>query len=382
MSVKVDYAVFSLLDEVTPRRSGVLRTRSVAVFECTSKACAPPPVGTGGSRSTGASRARTEKRERLRDTGGDKAVIKSLRSGESKAKGGDESKAKGGGRVKATATEAIGAVKESMKRRFGTKDNPRGQGEKFPKATLPKSPPPKHFKTVAEAAEYIRKNPKANVTVPPGEVRTLIGKLKEMADAKIAELKASGMSDKEAEKAGEINLCQVSVPDTNLFCNESYDIPRLKMPQFGSTATPGSQVVKMHEEGVEGVTMKEKNGVKEYNAQPLYEAHLKERGIKITEKEMPAEQLAASQVELKTTKVGGMADNPDFDPAGEAILVSRDGYIVDGHHRWGAQIVRDYLDGKGGDLKLKVKVIDMDILDILDDANAFADSIGLERKSA
>lgn len=391
MSVKVDYAVFSLLDEVTPRRSGVLRTRSASVFECQSKACAPPPVGTGGSRSTGGSRARTEKRERLRETGGNKAVIKSLRGGESKAKSGgeskaksgDESKAKGGGRVKATATEAIGAVKESMKRRFGTKDNPRGKGEKFPKATLPKQPPPKHFDTVAEAAEYLRKNPKANVTVPPGEVRTLIGKLKEMADAKIAELKAGGMSKEDAEKAGEINLCQVSVPGTNLFCNESYDIPRLKMPQFGSTAAPGAQVIKMHEDGVEGVTKStKKDGTIEYNAQPLYEQHLKERGIKITEMEMPAEQLAASQVELKTTKVGGMADNPDFDPAGEAILVSRDGYIVDGHHRWGAQVVRDYLDGKGGDLKLKVKVIDMDILDILDDANNFADSIGLERKSA
>jgi hypothetical protein len=96
---------------------------------------------------------------------------------------------------------------------------------------------------------------------------------------------------------------------------------------------------------------------------------------------MPASQLSASQVEMKSSKVGGMADSDTFDPADTPILVSKDGYIVDGHHRWGAQLVRDYLDGKAGDLELKVRVIDMGILDILEDSNNFNDALGMDRKS-
>jgi hypothetical protein len=376
MSVKVDYNILSMFEEVDTPRRGVVTTQSTAVFACKSKACAPPPVGTGGSKSTGGSRARTAERGEIAAKGGKKALINSLRKNAA-AKGGSEPK----GRLRGSK-EAVGRMREKLSK-YGTKLDPRGKGQKYPKATLPKQPPPKKFATAEEAMKAIRKNPKLNVEVPESELRTLVTELKKLAVERIEAGKAKGLSKAEADKAGEINLCQVSVPGTNMFCGESYDIPRLKMPQFGSSAAPSAKVIDMFNKGAKGVTKKtDEKGNDEYNVQPLYEQHLKNRGIKITEKMMPASQLSASQVEMKSSKVGGMADSDTFNPADTPILVSKDGYIVDGHHRWGAQLVRDYMDGKGGDLNLKVKVIDMDILDILEDANNFADTLGLERKAA
>jgi hypothetical protein len=59
-----------------------------------------------------------------------------------------------------------------------------------------------------------------------------------------------------------------------------------------------------------------------------------------------------------------------------ALFVSKDNYIVDGHHRWAATIGVDYEDGKD-DLKMPVQRIDMDIIDILLEANRFADEWGI-----
>jgi hypothetical protein len=315
--------------------------------------------------------------EAERARGGNKAAIAEIK----RQSGGKGAAPRSGGKIVSVGKSIAEKAKE-----LGTALNPRGKGTKYAKATLPKEPPPKKFSTAEEAMKEIRKNPKANVEVPPSQVRTLVTEMKKLAVERIEAAKAKGLSKEEAEKAGEINLCQVSVPGTNLFCGDSYDIPRLKMPQFGSSATPGAKVIQMLKDGVEGVSMKvNKDGQDEYNVQPLYEQHLKERGISIRETTMPASQLSASQVEMKSSKVGGMAEaatEGKFDPADTPILVSKDGYIVDGHHRWGAQLVQDYLDGKAGDLELKVKVIDMDILDILEDANNFADTLGLERKAA
>jgi hypothetical protein len=62
--------------------------------------------------------------------------------------------------------------------------------------------------------------------------------------------------------------------------------------------------------------------------------------------------------------------------------VSKDGYVIDGHHRWAAKVGLDGSDGKLGDMKMKVKVIDMPIQDVLREANAFTSIMGIEPKSA
>jgi ParB-like chromosome segregation protein Spo0J len=77
-----------------------------------------------------------------------------------------------------------------------------------------------------------------------------------------------------------------------------------------------------------------------------------------------------------------MKNNRDFDPGSGEIFVSKDGYVIDGHHRWAAQVARDYEDGKGGDLNMKVRVVDMPIMDVLKEANSWADDFGIMPKEA
>ena len=193
------------------------------------------------------------------------------------------------------------------------------------------------------------------------DAHTLLGELSKMAK----EAKASN------GKPPDYDLCQVSVPGTNLFCGESKGIPRKQMPQFSGTPSPGSPAESMP-----------KNSKGEVDGTKAFVEHMEGLGVKIEEKTVLASTLKASQNELVGEKVAGMMDNPDFDPAGEAIFVSRDGFVIDGHHRWAAQVGRDLEDGAVGDLPLNVRVVDMDILEVLEVANKFAQEIGIAPKAA
>ena len=80
-------------------------------------------------------------------------------------------------------------------------------------------------------------------------------------------------------------------------------------------------------------------------------------------------------------KVGGMMTSKDYDPSAEPIFVSRDGYVVDGHHRWAATVGKDAEDGKlGNNHKMNVIELDAPISQILKEANAWTDSFGIKRK--
>lgn len=174
------------------------------------------------------------------------------------------------------------------------------------------------------------------------------------------------------KEAPNINLCKVSIPGTNLFCGANKGIPRKSMPQFSGRPEEGSPASK-----------KKANAKGEVDGTREFENHLTvEKGIKVSKKTMKAADLKATQTELVGTKVVGMINNKDFDPAGAEIFVSSDGYIIDGHHRWAAQIGRDTSDGKLGDLELKVRVVDMPISQIIPLANKWAGEFGIAPKEA
>jgi len=191
-------------------------------------------------------------------------------------------------------------------------------------------------------------------------VATLIDKLNEMVqDAK-----------KKGEKAPNYDLCKVSVPGTNLFCSESKGIARVNMPQFSGTPIPGSKADSFPKSDDGNV-----DGTKEF------EKHLAKLGIGVRRKKVLAAELKATQNELVGSKVVGMIGNEKFDPAGEPIFVSRDGYVIDGHHRWAAQVGRDLSDGTLGDLELNVIEVDAPISEILREANKWAEDFGIAAKS-
>lgn len=195
-----------------------------------------------------------------------------------------------------------------------------------------------------------------------GEVNTLIDRLKKITQ----DAKAKG------EKAPNYDLCQVSVPGTNLFCGDSLGIPRLKMPQLGGKPRPDSDADKLP---------KDKNG--EVNGGDAFRKHLEDKGVGVEDKKMNAAELKPSQGQLVGSNVAGMMSSSDageYDPGDEPIFVSRDGYVIDGHHRWAAMVGADLADGKLGEMKMNVRVIDMDIKEVLDEATKFSDEFGILAK--
>jgi len=105
--------------------------------------------------------------------------------------------------------------------------------------------------------------------------------------------------------------------------------------------------------------------------------------VKITNKKMPVTQLKATQKEINASKAQGMADAAKlgkFDPSKATILVSKDGYILDGHHRWAAlQIMAKDPDIKEVP-KMNVVQVDLPVKKLLQVANAYTDAVGNARK--
>jgi hypothetical protein len=179
---------------------------------------------------------------------------------------------------------------------------------------------------------------------------------------------AAWAKDAEArgEKAPPLNLCQVSVPGTNLFCAESKGVPRVKMPQLGGTPPPGTPAAKLVDE----------RGRADL-ADPFITS-LRAAGINVTDDVIPAAELKATQEELDGRSVANLAAAIRGGTFVDApIFVTRDGYILDGHHRWAAKVAVDTDDGQMGEIQMPVRVVDMEIGAALDYANAFAASMGM-----
>lgn len=200
------------------------------------------------------------------------------------------------------------------------------------------------------------------------KVRISADEVDDFLDRLNAEIKAAERSGRPTPN---INLCKISVPGTNLFCGDNKGVPRKEMPQLGGKPRPGSDASKLP-----------KSDKGEVDGAKKFVEHLEGKGVKVTSDTVKASSLKASQNELVGAKVVGMKNNRDFDPSSGEIFVSKDGYVIDGHHRWAAQVARDYEDGKGGDLNMKVRVVDMPIMDVLKEANSWADNFGIMPKEA
>lgn len=200
------------------------------------------------------------------------------------------------------------------------------------------------------------------------EVGTLLHRLKEIVD----EAKASGDTSKTYD------LCKVAVPGTNLFCVESKGVLREKMPQFKNTKIrPGSDADKKRKHDP---SWRDKKGnPEEVSVEDEFVQSLIDKGIELSDPtDVPASKLKASQDEVNGGKVVGMAQAMREGKIPEApIFITRDGYIVDGHHRWAAKVAVDLDDGVRGDVTMPVRVIDMDIMAALEYANDFTEKMGL-----
>ena len=156
------------------------------------------------------------------------------------------------------------------------------------------------------------------------------------------------------------DLCKVTVPGTNLFCAETKGYPRIQMPQLSTpTPVPGSFADSLPRHPIYG----------DVNLVSAFLGFLRDSGYTVTEKDVMARDLKASQAELNGSKVvrniAGRRADLARDPNSPArpIIVTSDGYIVDGHHGWATQVALSYADGV--DVVQPVQEIDASILDIL-----------------
>jgi hypothetical protein len=115
-------------------------------------------------------------------------------------------------------------------------------------------------------------------------------------------------------------------------------------------------------------------------------AKMKKQGVRVTEGKMKVGHLKASQDEIQAKKAIGMAGSyldGTFGKIKNAIVVSKDGYIVDGHHRWAALLTVDPSEEMN---VIRVGVPIKPLLDMVNDHEGVekrgleAASIGQEKK--
>lgn len=235
-----------------------------------------------------------------------------------------------------------------------------------PKSDKPKSDIPM-LKDLMPNANFDRKPLSAVTPIERQQISTIIDKLAEL-----------GKQAKErGEKAPNFNLCQVTVPGTNLYCDGNKGIPREDMPQFKGTPVPGSPADKLP---------KDENG--EADTEEFFKQMLEKDGIKVSEPTaVPPDRLKATQSELVGPKVAGMSkvledpNHPAYEKITAPIYVSNDGYVLDGHHRWAA-VVAHNASNPDNQIPMNVRVIDEPIEPLVKRSNSFAEKMGIRAKKA
>ena len=192
-------------------------------------------------------------------------------------------------------------------------------------------------------------------TETPAEVSILLDELAKASD----EAKAKG------DKAPSYNLCEISVPGTNMFCGDDLDIDRKDMPQLVGKPEPDSPA-----------SLLKPNPQDEIDLGPLFREFIIQEGYDVTQETVDASELKASQNELDGVKVAALrkiyeAGGLNWTP----LFVSRDNYIVDGHHRWAAIVGAEFQEGHPIDIE--IERVDEDIKPLLDQAKIFAAGLGI-----
>lgn len=198
----------------------------------------------------------------------------------------------------------------------------------------------------------------------PDQVSTLVNKIKSEYDAAVA-------AGKKGKDLPVWNIAAISVAGTNLFAQENLDIPRVEMPQIGGKVFPGSRA---DAERLKRNPMKD-----EVDLTQDFLKELKESGIESKEETRVASHLKATQDELDGAKIGAIANAIAANQVPEKrITVTRDGYVLDGHHRWAGTIVNDLKDNHPGDLTMPVITLDIDIGTALSRAREFQEKWGIK----
>jgi thioredoxin reductase len=195
-----------------------------------------------------------------------------------------------------------------------------------------------HTNNVHDAARALAEDRKVELKQPK-QVSTLLHELGKKAQE----------FAKQGKNAPVYNLCNVSVAGTNLFCAQSKGIPRIQMPQMDDDQTKA------------------------------FRQYLKDKGYKVTKEREFAANLRATQSELNGAKVAAVMEHlrGKDQHQSKRLIISRDDYILDGHHHWAGKLGLDAEDGDlTNDTKLKIARVDIPIIKLLEEAEKFTGGKG------
>lgn len=222
-----------------------------------------------------------------------------------------------------------------------------GETVRIPKSGKHKGRVPFHM-TTAESFQ-------AALDVSAPEVPSILAKLAKIA----ADAKAQG------DDAPVYNLCDIDVEGTNLFCAAALPIPRSDMPQLQGPPVAGSLAASLPQDARGNV-----------NIGPLLADYLRDAGYTVTPLEVDASSLKATQNQLNGAKVATlMGYVEDGSMQWTPLVVSQDDYIVDGHHRWAAEVGAEYVTGQVQ--TVSVLMVNEDIVPLLAECKAFAGAMGI-----
>lgn len=169
------------------------------------------------------------------------------------------------------------------------------------------------------------------------------------------------------------DLGNISVRGTRLFNEQTRGIPRTAMPQLNGPALPGTEAALL----AGGA-----NKFIELDAE--FRAQLKRDGIDVRNERVPAGNLRATQTQLTAATVAGItraaeSGNPKVrHMLKEPIWVTRDNYVIDGHHRWASDEALAF--SGNGPREIEVQRINLPVRLAIPYANQFAQQMGIQAK--
>jgi len=225
-----------------------------------------------------------------------------------------------------------------------------------------------------------------DVDVPDVEgAHTLIDDFARMV-VTLEKMAAEGQIDKETLSNVVFDLCQITIKGVSIFCLGNKGIPRNLMPQAEGKVVADSPAEKLLEKQNAERLAKGEKVKDEVNASVEFVNFLKEQGLKISDAQyVQSNKLKATQRDMQGQNVAKMLSSAKagtWNPGASPIFISRDGYVIDGHHRWAAQLGLDFADGiLGNNHEMNVRVVDAPISQIMRLANEFTETFGIAKKS-
>jgi predicted ABC-type ATPase len=175
--------------------------------------------------------------------------------------------------------------------------------------------------------------------------------VQQMLDGQHPEVESNNVSSlfmKMAKRSDHPDITEIKVSGTLLFGDEGMGIARKDMPQIDASR------------------------------RPEFLNDLKAQGINMTEEDIDPKTLKPIQKEISGSRSGAIYERyrqAGAIPDQQRILISKDGYVIDGHHTWAASVAFA-LDNDGA--KLPVYRLDVNGKDALDASLAWTKSKGIE----